>query len=177
MAAWAAVFAATIAALVAIATLVVNLLFTNKQLAELNRQTGEALIAAKSQTDRDDAARKSRSEQLRLLLSASSIASTAAKDIVYSPETADDAYRIGVVARSIGKISIFLDAVAIATSDPNLTDEDRGQAQILRDAVMVLFLKLDLDKTGPDYQEELKSKLQDLDEKFQVFRNHVSSSS
>jgi len=92
------VFAATIAAVVAIATLVVNLLFTNKQLAELNRQTGEALIAAKAKTDRDDAARKSRSEQLRLLLNASSIASSAAKDIVYSPETADDAYRIGVVA-------------------------------------------------------------------------------
>ncbi len=48
---------------------------------------------------------------------------------------------------------------------------------MLSDAVMVLFLKLDLDKIGPVYQNELKSKLNDLDEKFRVFREHVSSSS
>jgi hypothetical protein len=129
MVAWAAVFAATIGAIVALVTLVVNILFTNKQLAELNRQTGATLIALKAKSDRDDAVRKSRSDELRLLLSACSIANSAAKDIVYSPEQADDAYRIGVVARSIGKISTFLEAVDKATGDPNLSDEDREQAE------------------------------------------------
>jgi len=177
MVAWAAVFAAAIAAIVAIATLIVNLTYTNKQLARLNTQTGEALIAYKSQKDRDDAIRKSRSDQLRLLLSASSIANSAAKDIVYSPERAEDTYRIGVVARSIGKISIFLESIDAATSDPNLTDEDREQAKLLRDAVMVLFLKLDLDSVGPEYQAVLMDKLDDLDTKFKAFRDHVASSS
>jgi hypothetical protein len=176
MSAWASVFAATIAAVIALITLIVNILITNKQLARLNTQTGEALIAAKAQADREDVARKSRSERMRLLLSASSIANSAAKDIVFSPEQADDAYRIGVVARSIGRISTFLEAVDAATSDSNLTEEDREQAEVLRTRIMVLFLKLDLDKIGPEYQQELKLKLDEFDESFQRFRDHVATS-
>ena len=160
----------------ALITLLVNIFYTNRQLAELNQRTGEALVAFKTRSDREEAARKSRNEQLRLLLSASSIANSAAKDIVYSPERADNAYRISLVARSISKLSTFLDAIDSATNNPNLTEEDRSYAEALRTGIMTLFLKLDLDTVGPVYQGVLREKLSKFETSCQEFRNHVAKS-
>jgi hypothetical protein len=171
----ATIISAAIAGSVALIALLIQGLYLSRKIADLNLRNEERMEIVKREIRGHEEGRIKRGEQLDLLLNATSIARSAASHIAQSPGISRSEQRLAATAISLTKLATFLEEVSKAETNARLKREDMKFAQDLRTHLMKLFLSLDLDKEGPQYENELKLLYQGFETVFIGFREHVSS--
>jgi hypothetical protein len=117
----------------------------------------------------------SRRESLELLFNASSIAKSAAGDLLKVSTTESSEERIRNTADSLQRMAQFFEKSSDAERNLHLIEEDVLQVKVLQGDLARIFLLLDLDSVSPSYQQGLQVAYGEFNQRFEGFRSYVRS--
>jgi hypothetical protein len=117
----------------------------------------------------------SRRESLDLLFNASSMAKSAAGDLLNVSISQSSEERIRNTADSLQRMAQFFEKSSDAERNLHLIEEDVVQVKVLQGDLAKIFLLLDLDSVTAEYQQALQLAYGEFNQRFEGFRSYVRS--
>lgn len=141
-------------------------LTSNKVLAEHQKLFG--ILADEQAQDRGR-----RRDALEALFNATSIANSAAQQIVSGAAVRNHEHRLNETAQAMQKLATFFTEAHKAEDNIRLNKEDLDHVVNVRTALVRLFLSLDLDAEGTEYQSRLSDAHVLFNKAFSIFQDYV----
>ena len=141
-------------------------LTNNKVLAE-HQKLFELLADEQAQN------RGRRRDALEALFNATSIANSAAQQLLSGAAARNPEHRLNETAQAMQKIATFFSEAHKAEDNIRLNREDLEHVLKVRTALVRLFLSLDLDAEGPEYEGRLTEAHSLFNNAFSIFQDYV----
>ena len=117
----------------------------------------------------------SRRESLEILFNATSMARSAAHDLLNDSVNQSSQERIRKTADSLQKMSQFFEKASESERNLHLISEDVLEVKSVQAGLVKMFLLLDLDSDTAEYRERLKQAYEQFEGRFEQFKTYVRS--
>src|ERR1700722_4117148 len=117
----------------------------------------------------------SRRESLEVLFNATSIAKSAARELLNVSASQNSEERIHRAADSLQKMSQFFEKTSEAERNLHLISEDVLQVRSVQAELVKIFLLLDLDLDTPEYRDRLQRAYEEFATRFEEFKSYIRS--
>lgn len=123
--------------------------------------------------DEQAQSRGRRREALEALFNSASISKSAAHHLLDGVAIRNEERRLNETAQAMQKLATFFTEAHKAEDNIRLNREDLGHIVQVRTALVRLFLRVDLDAEGTEYESRLSESLDSFNKAFSTFEDYV----